>query len=209
MPADKHDLDAAYALETPDDNRALYAGWAETYEETFAEAMDFLMPGQVARLFAACGGTGPVLDAGAGTGLLGQALAAQGIAPVDGLDLSPEMLEVARRKDVYRDLVVADMTQPLPLPDAVWQGVVSSGTFTHGHVGPAAFDELMRVAAPGALFVVTIKPELFHAAGFAEKFDSFGGRITGFEQVEAPIYGPGATGAHRDDRGLLVRFRKT
>ena len=61
----------------------------------------------------------------------------------------------------------------------------------------------------GALFVVTIKPELFHDAGFAERFDSFGDRITGFEQVEAPIYGPGATGAHRDDRGLLVRFRKT
>ncbi|WP_298841243.1 class I SAM-dependent methyltransferase [uncultured Roseobacter sp.] len=209
MPADKPDLDTAYALETPEDNRALYAGWAETYEETFARAMDFRMPGHVAQKFVETGGQGPVLDAGAGTGLLGQALHDAGIPDIDGLDLSPEMLDVARRKNVYRDLVVGDMTRPLPLPDATWYGIVSSGTFTHGHVGPDAFDELMRVAAPGALFVVTIKTELFDSAGFGAKFAGFGGKIKGLESVELPIYGPAATGDHRDDKGLVVSFRKS
>ena len=31
-------LEAAYAVETPDENRRLYAEWASSYEETFVAA---------------------------------------------------------------------------------------------------------------------------------------------------------------------------
>ncbi|WP_300033305.1 class I SAM-dependent methyltransferase [uncultured Roseobacter sp.] len=209
MTADDPDLETAYALETPGDNLALYARWAETYDQSFARAMEFLMPGHVARLFSAQGGQGPVLDAGAGTGLVAEAMQAGGAIEMDALDLSQEMLAVAASKKLYRNHIVADLTQKLPLPDGEYNGVVSSGTFTHGHVGPEALDELMRVAAPGALFVLTVKTEHFEARGFAAKFKSFGDRIAGFSTVSLPIYGPGAEGAHKDDEGLLVVFRKT
>lgn len=35
------DLDAAYALETPDDSRRLYADWAQTYDTSFAKDADY------------------------------------------------------------------------------------------------------------------------------------------------------------------------
>ena len=35
--AEKPNLDAAYALQTPTENRLLYAKWAETYDNDFAE----------------------------------------------------------------------------------------------------------------------------------------------------------------------------
>jgi SAM-dependent methyltransferase len=106
----------------------------------------------VAAAFLAGGGTGPVLDVGAGTGLVGAALRGLGWAgEIDGIDLSPQMLDQAREKQVYRDLIEADVTRPLPLPGG-YNGVVSSGTFTHGHVGPEALGPMLAVAAPGVLW---------------------------------------------------------
>ena len=201
-------LDAAYALKTPDDNRALYAGWAETYDETFAAAMDFLMPNHVVRIFSDLGGAGPVLDAGAGTGQVAAVFAAQGLRDIDAVDLSPEMLDVAGGKGLYRHRLVADLTQPLPFDSGIYNGVVSSGTFTHGHVGPETLDELMRVAAPGARFVLTVKTEHFEERGFDAKFSGFGEAIHDFTKVSLPIYGPAAQGPHRSDEGLVVSFRK-
>lgn len=96
-------LDSAYGLKTPDDNRALYRAWAETYDSDFVAAMDYQLPVAVAGAFAAVG-RGPILDVGAGTGAVGALLRANGVGPVDGTDLSPEMLAVAGRSGAYRRL---------------------------------------------------------------------------------------------------------
>ena len=53
-------LDAAYGLKTPQDNQRLYAQWAEDYDNSFANEMDYKLPQEVARHFANFGGTGPV-----------------------------------------------------------------------------------------------------------------------------------------------------
>src|SRR5690625_7058731 len=65
-----------------------------------------------------------VLDAGCGTGLVGQALAGYGFEAVDGLDLSTAMLDIVRDKGVYRDLDKADMTQALPAKDNSYDAVI-------------------------------------------------------------------------------------
>ncbi len=204
----KPDLEMAYNLKTPDDARRLYAGWADTYDADFAGTMDFVVPVQVAEAFVAARGQGPVLDFGCGTGLLGVALAGLGCGPVDGTDISPEMLIVARRKDVYRDLIAGDVFAGLDILDGTYAGVVSSGTFTHGHVGPEVLDELLRIAAPGAQFALSINSAHFAAAGFARKFEALGHVITGLDLTEQTIYGPGATGPHKDDTGKIAVFRK-
>jgi len=204
----KPDLNNAYALKTVADARRLYAGWAETYDADFAEKMDFVLPARVAEAFVAAGGAGPVLDFGTGTGLAGQALTALGVAPVDGADLSPEMLAVARRKGVYRDLIAGDIMAGLDIADAQYAGVISSGTFTHGHVGPNAIDELLRIAAPGAQFALSINGAHFETAGFAAKFQALRGRIGDVQLPELNFYGEGATGAHKDDTGRIALFCK-
>ncbi|WP_227271191.1 class I SAM-dependent DNA methyltransferase [Roseobacter weihaiensis] len=202
------DVKAAYALRTPADSKALYADWARTYDDSFAAALEYVFPDHVARVFEARGGSGPVLDAGAGTGLVAQALQRRADVVCDAFDISEEMLEVARAKGVYRALIQGDLTARLPFDSGTYAGVVSAGTFTHGHVGPEALDELLRVAAPGALFVLTIKQDLYDTRGFAEKFASFGERINQFEIEEIPIYGPGVNSAHARDRGLIASFRR-
>ncbi len=149
------DLEAAYALETPEDNRKLYAEWADTYESEFVTGTQYVYHRGVAEIFAAGFGDkgASVLDIGCGTGIVGDALRSLGVGVIDGIDISPEMLSAARTKvdgngAVYRDLIEADLTGTIGIADDLYDGVVSAGAFTHGHLGPGALAEILRVAKP-------------------------------------------------------------
>lgn len=200
-------LHSAYALSGPEDSRRLYAEWAATYDADFAQATGYRLPEAVAAAYAASGGAGPVLDLGAGTGLVGERLAARGIGPVDGVDISPEMLGQARGKRVYRRLIAGDVTAGLTLPANSYAGIVSAGTFTLGHLGPDVLPELLRIARPGALFALSVNAAHHAAAGFAPALAALEGRIGDLVQEEVPIYG--GEGVHSADRAFILRFRRT
>lgn len=204
----KPDLDAAYALGGVEANRKLYADWAETYDSDFAGDMDYLLPDHVADAFVRADRVGPVLDLGAGTGLVGQALAQRGIAPVDGTDLSQDMLDRAAQKSVYRRLFSGDMTDRLPVDAGSYNGIVCAGTFTHGHVGPEALPEVLRCLAPGGTAVLSVNAAHFEKTGFAAAFAALRSD-TVVEWQDVPIYGPRAKGAHRLDRALIVTMKKS
>lgn len=205
------DLNNAYALASAEDCQRLYADWADSYDSDFAAGMGYILPAQVAAAWMEGGGNGPVLDIGAGTGLLAEALRALGFnGAIDAVDLSAEMLARASEKGFYRQLHQADITHPLALPP-VYAGLVSSGTFTHGHVGPEALTPLLTVAEPGALFALSVNAAIFDTLHFAAALDGLGDAITGLDLREVPIYGKAARArdpAHADDRALVVRFRK-
>ena len=204
-------LTNAYALRGPDDCLRLYRDWADSYDRDFAEGMDYRMPAHVAGAFMAAGGQGPVLDVGAGTGLLAQALRGMGFqGDIDGIDISADMLARAAEKGVYRSLTVADVLRPLNLAGR-YAGIVSSGTFTHGHVGPQALPHLLDMALPGAQFAVSIKADTYRDEGFDRAFAALEGRISGLQLIEMAIYGPAAAArdpGHADDRGFVALFRK-
>jgi predicted TPR repeat methyltransferase len=201
-------LQSAYAMTSPEDSVRIYGEWAKTYDAAFAAAQEYRLPMLVAEAFCASGGSGPVLDVGAGTGLVGARLAGLGTGPVDGVDISPEMLAVAGEKRLYSCLFLGDVTRRLDLGDDTYQGVVSSGTFTLGHVGPAAIVELLRIAAPGALFVLSVNAAHYRSSGFEEVFARLAGRITPPKLPEVAIYGPTADESHRNDRAYLATFHK-
>lgn len=205
---DEPDLEAAYGLDTPDDNRRLYAKWATTYDNGFAAGMDYVLPLHVAQAYAQAGGTGPVIDLGAGTGLCGAALRTNGIGPVDATDLSQEMLDVAEGKGLYARLFTGDLLGRLPVEDAAYAGAVSSGTFTHGHVGPEALDEVLRVVRPGGVVALSINAEHWEAKGYASRFDELGSRVADLSVREVRIYGPEAEGPHAQDLSRVVTFTR-
>lgn len=209
MSDEQLDVHQAYALETTEDRKRLYAKWAATYDDNFAAAVDYIFPQELAQVFQTKNGLGPVLDAGAGTGLVAQALGRATDLIIDAFDISAEMLAVAARKNLYRALVEGDLTKRLPFRTGTYSAVVSAGTFTHGHVGPEALDELMRVADQDALFVLTIKADHYETHGFGAKFSSFGNAIQEFEIEEVPIYGVKSDEAIASDQGLIASFRKS
>lgn len=203
------DLKAAYALNTPQDSRRLYAEWAGDYDRSFAAREDYQLHIHTARAFVSAGGQGPVLDVGAGTGLCGAVLADLGVGPIDATDISAEMLDQAMRKDIYRDAIEADLNLGVPVPRESYSGVVSSGTFTTGHVGPDALDALLRVARHGAQFAVSINAKHYASAGFAAKLERLAEtQIQGLTLRETRIYGDLASGDHKDDLALIALFER-
>lgn len=204
------DQDAAYALQTPEDSRELYARWASTYDSSFVEDTSYILHAQVAEIFAGHAEEDdvPVLDVGVGTGLVGEALAVHGSWPIDGIDISPEMLAKAREKGVYSQLTEVDLSEPLPRRLRNYGAIVSSGTFTLGHLGPQALLPLLDVARPGALFVLSINAEHFEAADFAEAFQSMERLIMEPMLVDVPIYAAPVGSDHDDDRAYIAVFRR-
>ena len=206
-----HDFDLAdaYSVETPEDNLDLYARWADTYESSFVADEGYVYHHGVADAFLEnfISRNEPILDVGCGTGLVGEALCANSSfqSSIEGLDLSSEMLEQARLKKtatgqpIYSDLHTGDLTTFLNLPDSTYSGIISCGTFTHGHVGPEAFDELYRIAQPGALFAIAINPDHFSNQGFETRFNSdvSSGIITEPAYKKVQVY---STGPHVQDR---------
>ncbi len=203
-------LHAAYALESPEDNKRLYAEWAGDYDEGFAALEDYQLHIHTARAFVGAGGQGPVLDVGAGTGLCGAVLAGLGVGPIDATDISSEMLEQAMRKDIYRDAIESDLNKGIPVPRDSYSGIVSSGTFTHGHLGPEALTALLRVARPGAQFALSINAKHFEAKGFGDALRKLEqGQIENLTLPEARIYGDLAAGENKDDTALIALFEKS
>jgi len=172
MTEKKIGYDDAYSLKTPEDSIKLYKKWAQTYDQDFALNSNYLSPNKISNYFnmhARITDT-PILDIGTGTGLVGECLYKTGNKKIIGIDISLEMLEQAKLKGCYSSLIKADVTKKIPLKSNSIGAVVSAGTFTHGHVGADAFDELLRITKPGGLFVLSINSKVFVKGGFQEKF---------------------------------------
>jgi trans-aconitate methyltransferase len=205
-------LKGALGLTGPDACLAYYRDWAASYDQGFATEMQYLLPAHVAAAFMGANGQGPVLDVGAGTGLLAESLRRMGFKdPIDAVDFSVEMLERAAEKSIYAGLFQADITRPLNLPRR-YGGIVSSGTFTAGHVGPEALPHLLAVARPQAQFALSINRRVWTALGFDRALESLAAenRITGLHQIEVEVYGQAATridADHAGDRALIALFR--
>ena len=205
-------LKGALSLGGPEDCLAYYRAWAASYDAGFAQGMDYRLPAHVAAAFLGAKGQGPVLDVGAGTGLLAERLREMGFqGAIDAADFSPEMLERAGEKAVYRALHRVDVTKAIALP-RVYQGVVSSGTFTAGHVGPEALTNLLDVALSGAVFALSINLRVWTGAGFDRALRELSdkGQITDLQLIEVQVYGVAAAGIdaeHAGDRAAIAVFR--
>ena len=111
--ADK--LDAVYAATSAAEIARTYDAWAATYDAEMA-ALGYRHPTICLALLARhLPPGGPVLDAGAGTGLLGEWLKLTGYAPVEGVDLSPGMLAVAAAQGRLRPPRAGRPHRPPPL----------------------------------------------------------------------------------------------
>lgn len=161
---------ASYDCKTPSEHIALYDKWASTYnDDVMGPSTLYVGPKNTADAVLAHNGKidGAILDAGCGTGLSGVALAQAGAKIIDGIDVSPGMLKLAKDTKVYRDLWPVDMTKPIEQPDNFYDVVTCVGTFTTGHVGPTpALEELVRVMKKGGLLVATILDNLWKPEGF-------------------------------------------
>lgn len=162
---------------------ATYNEWAQSYNEDIGKH-DYIAPDLASKHVATRLGSRDIasvriLDAGCGTGLVGQHLAKLGAREVHGIDLSPKMLQIADGTGAYQTLNIGDMSQQLDIPEHSYDVIVCVGTLTAGHVGPEAFDEFVRIIKTGGLIVATVRESVWEKNGYRDKVRSLSetGRI--------------------------------
>ena len=206
----KKGLNDAYSVKTPEDNIKLYKVWASSYDDDFAKKNDYRSPVLISNYYDKYSNKNdvPVLDVGAGTGLIAEVMNKKNTIDIDAIDISPEMLESAKSKNCYNKLIEADLTKNLDIENDYYGAIVSAGTFTHGHIGPNALDELLRVTKPSGLFVITIHSKVYVNQNFEQKFQDINEQITDLTFHEEKAYGNNPDKDHGNDTVFITVFRK-
>ncbi len=170
-------VDAAYHLEDEASMVDFYRKWAADYDHQMLDELGYTSATKIAQQLSQHlpDTQSTVFDIGCGTGLTCVFLAEKGYTNLDGIDLSADMVRVAGERGIYRELLVGDVNQTLERDDKSYDAVISSGTFTHGHVGPEPLDEIFRILKPGGILACTIHQDLWKSMGFEEKFDTLVG----------------------------------
>lgn len=165
-----YDLESAYSARDGQEAGELYDSWAEDYERAVS-SWGYTTPAVAGGLFGRYvkpeGGT--VLDAGAGTGITGEIFVLLGYRDLVGIDVSEDMLELARRKGVYRELRQMELGGRLDFPTDAFAAVVATGVFAAGHAPPESFEDLIRVTKPGGHVVFSVRTDVYEDGGFKEK----------------------------------------
>ena len=137
--------------------RAAYDAVARTYSETlFNELTSLPFEGWLLDRVAAHADGGPVVEVGCGPGHVTAYLAEAG-ADATGLDLSPAMVEEARRRFPEGSYEVGDLRRLMrPTTAPGWAAVLAWYSLIHlaGSELPDAVGALTRPLAPGGLLVL-------------------------------------------------------
>jgi SAM-dependent methyltransferase len=149
-----------------------YGEWVRTYEQTVLDEMDVRLLERIQSVDWSA--LQSILDLACGTGRIGAWLKARASAPIDGVDLTPEMLDVARGKNIYRNLHVADVSDT-HLHAAAYDLCIQSLADEHMPTLPPLYREAARLVKPGGYFVIVGFHPQFLMAGMPTHFDRASG----------------------------------
>jgi SAM-dependent methyltransferase len=161
------------------DVRSGYRDWVPTYERTVEDAMDIALldalkspPWEAVHSAA---------DLGCGTGRTGAWLRQRGVAAVDGVDLTPEMLAVARARGVYRRLIEADIAAS-GLDASAYDLVTACLVDEHLPDLRPLYREASRLAkSDGLLVLAGYHPHFIMAFGVPTHFENASGEPVAIE----------------------------
>ena len=150
--------------------KELFDGYAARFENELVGNLHYRAPEILHALFAphvALGAKLDIVDLGCGTGLGGAAF--QPLARrLDGIDLSPRMIEQARARGIYQDLTVGELVASLgALAPARYDLALATDVLVYfGELAPL-FEAVARVLRPHGWFLFSVerRPDADH--GFA------------------------------------------
>lgn len=127
-----------------------YRRWSARYDAMMSGEIDLELLASLARVRWE---VAAAADLACGTGRIGSWLLSRGAKAVDGVDLSPDMLEHARARGVYRRLELSDMCRT-PLSDGAYELVTSVLAIEHLPALGPFYAEARRLLQRGGTLVV-------------------------------------------------------
>ncbi|NET61235.1 MAG: methyltransferase domain-containing protein [Symploca sp. SIO2E6] len=141
-----------------DELRQNYDQWADKYEADIGGVWE-PVPLAAALMLSEYmdNKQGVILDVGAGTGLVGVALAKLGFERIIGIDISPGMLTQAAAKGVYNSLVCCSIGDETFRDLEKASGIVATGVFAESHSGPIELSTLQESIELEGILVFTAR----------------------------------------------------
>jgi len=163
-------LTDVYGLNSVDDTRRLYDDWSASYDQEISEN-GYATPKRVASALSdfLTDQSAPILDFGCGTGMSGVALRSAGFDTLDGCDLSEQMLEQARAKDVYQTLWQATPDSAFSFDPGRYAAITAVGVISKGAAPPETLDSLLDALSPGGLLAFSFNDHTFEDPRFVAK----------------------------------------
>jgi hypothetical protein len=84
---------------------------------------------------------------------------------------------------------------------------VSSGTFTHGHVGPSSISELVRITKPGGLITISINEKHWISLNFESEVEKLNQYTRNYTLKKISIYGEQSMHDHKDDKAVILTIK--
>jgi ubiquinone/menaquinone biosynthesis C-methylase UbiE len=146
-----------------------YGEWVHTYEQVVSDQMDLYLLEKLQTIDWSA--VKEVLDLACGTGRIGTWLRQRTAAPIDGIDLTPEMLDVARSKNIYRNLQIGDITDT-GLSAETYDLCTQSLADEHLPDIRPLYKEVARLTKKGGTYVIAGFHPQFLMAGMPTHFNN-------------------------------------
>ena len=161
-----NNLDLAHS-HNDEDLRDVYKEWAPDYDNDNDNLLGTVSQPLSVKIFQEYmkDNSVRIIDVGCGTGLVGVELKNSGFTNFDGIDISGEMVEIAKHRG-YSKLSVGSLNSSLPFENNAYDAAFCVGVFTHGHVGSDRLKELVRIVKTGGIICFTINEGVFESYGF-------------------------------------------
>jgi predicted TPR repeat methyltransferase len=186
-----------------------YDAWAPTYDRD-VDRLGYRTPATLARLVERhCPQRNAhLLDIGAGTGLVGDALRRRGYRHLTGLDASASMLRQAARKGVYKRLVRMHLGGRLGFRDQSFDGIVAGGVYSPGNAPLSSLAEIGRLVRHGGWIFTSLQWDGWYEKQFQRSLERPGAAGRWRCQACSAVYGswPGVADGPRT-RVLVYRIQ--
>lgn len=156
-----------------------YRGWVPTYERTVEDVMDLALLDRIETV--EWRRVARAADLGCGTGRTARWLAGRGVARIDGVDVTPEMVELARQRGRHESLRIGDV-RSTGLATGAYDLVVSSLVDEHLPELGGFYAEARRLMGQGGTFVLVGYHSFFiMASGMPTHYDAGDGEPVAIE----------------------------
>jgi SAM-dependent methyltransferase len=156
-----------------------YGAWQPTYDNSVQDIMDLRILESLTTV--RWSEARQVVDLGCGTGRTASWLVSKGVVTIDGVDVTPEMLDQARGLGLHRRLEEADV-RATGLPTAAYDIAICSLVDEHLPELGGLYREARRLLGPDGTFVlVGYHPFFIMASGMPTHFDGADGQPVAIE----------------------------